>query len=58
MIIMSRLKDDKNWVKEVLESIYGKVTANEGDRLLYLGMKILKRPLVLRSACVHTLKRH
>jgi hypothetical protein len=55
---MSRLKDDKNWVKEVLESIYGKVTANEGDRLLYLGMKILKRPLVLRSACVHTLKRH
>jgi len=44
ILIMSGCKDDRHWVKEILEKRYGKVTTDDGNRLPYLGMTIVKQP--------------
>jgi len=42
ILIMSELKQDRHWVKDLLQAKYEKVTYDEGNRLPYLKMTILK----------------
>jgi hypothetical protein len=43
ILIISKERDDRLWVRDLLEKQYEKVTVTEGDRLPYLGMTIIKR---------------
>jgi hypothetical protein len=43
ILIMSGKSEDRYWVKPLLEDRYKKVTSEEGDRLPYLGMTIVKK---------------
>jgi len=42
ILIISKERKDRLWVKDLLEKEYEKVTVTEGDRLPYLGMIIIK----------------
>jgi len=42
ILIMAEKREDRYWVKEILEQEYKKVTVTEGERLPYLGMSIIK----------------
>jgi hypothetical protein len=42
ILVMSKMKEDRYWVKEILQQEYEKITMDEGERLPYLGMTILK----------------
>jgi hypothetical protein len=42
LLVMSSSKADRHWVKDLLERVYGKVTYDEGNRLPYLGMTVIK----------------
>jgi hypothetical protein len=39
---MGKHKEDRHWVKDILKAEYEKITVDEGSRLTYLGMTILK----------------
>ena len=43
ILVMSEVSEDRYWVKSLLEDKCKKVTSEEGDRLPYLGMTIVKR---------------
>jgi hypothetical protein len=43
ILVLGKVKEDRHWVKRILEDEYKKITFDEGDRLTYLGMTILKR---------------
>jgi hypothetical protein len=42
ILIMANRKEDRYWVKDILEQQYKKVTVTEGARLPYLGMTIIR----------------
>jgi len=42
ILVISKCAVDRHWVKSLLESKYEKMTHQEGERLPYLGMTILK----------------
>jgi hypothetical protein len=42
ILIISKKRDDRLWVKDLLEKQYERVTVTESDRLPYLGMTIIK----------------
>jgi hypothetical protein len=41
ILVMSKMKEDRYWVKEILQQEYEKITMDEGERLPYYGMTIL-----------------
>jgi hypothetical protein len=43
ILVMGKHEKDRHWVKSILEAEYEKITVNEGPRLTYLGMTILKK---------------
>jgi len=43
ILVLSGVSEDRYWVKPILEERYKKVTSEEGNRLPYLGMTIIKR---------------
>jgi hypothetical protein len=43
ILIMSKRAEDRNWVRDILEQQYQKITVTEGTRLPYLGMTIFKK---------------
>jgi hypothetical protein len=43
ILVLSGVPNDRYWVRSILEERYKKVTSEEGDRLPYLGMMIVKR---------------
>jgi hypothetical protein len=45
ILVLSGVRDDRNWMKSILEDRYKKVTSEEGDHLPYLGMTIVKSNL-------------
>jgi hypothetical protein len=42
IMIMSKNVEDRQWVKAIIGHCFDKVTSDEGDRLTYLGMTIIK----------------
>jgi hypothetical protein len=42
ILVLSELGADREWVCQILEDRYGKVTVSENERLPYLGMTIIK----------------
>jgi len=42
ILVLAEHQQDRYWVRAILEAEYQKVTADEGERLPYLGMTILK----------------
>jgi hypothetical protein len=62
ILIMSELSSDRQWVKDILEQRYDKVTATENERLPYLGMTIIKTEngfeIRMKSYIEETLKLH
>jgi len=42
LLVMSKSKADRHWVKDLLEQTYGKVTYDKGSSLPYLGMTMIK----------------
>jgi len=43
ILALSGVSEDRYWVRSILEDWYKKVTSEEGNRLPYLGMNIVKR---------------
>jgi len=43
ILVLSKMSEDRYWVKSMLVDWYKKVTSEEGDRLSYLGMTIVNR---------------
>jgi hypothetical protein len=43
ILVLSELREDRQWVRSILVDKYEKVTCEEGERLPYLGMTIVKR---------------
>jgi hypothetical protein len=43
ILVLGKQRADRHWVKTILEKEYEKVTSEEGNRLPYLGMTILKK---------------
>jgi hypothetical protein len=43
ILVMGKQHEHRHWVKRILEEEYEKITMDEGDRLPYLGMTIVKR---------------
>jgi hypothetical protein len=42
ILVMLELKSDRDWVEDILEQRYGKITVIEGQRLPYLGITIIR----------------
>jgi len=42
ILVLGKQRADRHWVRNILEQEYEKVTSEEGERLPYLGMTILK----------------
>jgi hypothetical protein len=43
ILVMGKIKDDRHWVKSVLEDRYKKITSEEGQKFTYLGMTIVRK---------------
>jgi hypothetical protein len=43
ILVLSELSEDRHWVRSILTERYKKVSMEEGERLPYLGMTIVKR---------------
>jgi len=44
ILVMGDETEDRHWVRGLLEAEYKKITSDEGERLTYLGMTIIKVP--------------
>jgi hypothetical protein len=43
ILVMGKVQEDRHWVKSILQAEYEKITVDEGLRMTYLGMTIIKK---------------